>query len=117
MERGRKKIITGTATKFRSMIGSEQLRHLFIYHVRADTELDDVRDYIKEELNREVKALVKVSNKDARNQSFRLTVSATDYDGLEDSEVWPEGIKVRRFIFPPRDRVKAAESDHSTGYK
>ena len=40
-----------------------------------------------------------VSNNEAKNSSFKLTVPVSEFDKLFDSSVWPEGISIRRFRF------------------
>lgn len=113
-ERSKRKYVTGTAANFRSMVGSEIQRHLFIYNVSPDAILEDVKDYITQEKGVEVKELLKLSKAESRNQSFRLSVKEKDYACLNDPAAWPDGVKVRRYVFPPRKQsLETSDSDNN----
>lgn len=113
-EKSRRKVITGTASSFNTLTGSEQRRHLFVYNVNPDAKIDDIRDFLKQEGKVEVDELVKISQEEARNQSFRLTVLAKYYDTLNNPAAWPQGVKVRRYVFPPRTRVMEPKATKPT---
>ena len=43
-----------------------------------------------------------VSHKDAKFMSFKATVTTSDYDKVFDSQLWPEGIRIRDYVRPKR---------------
>ena len=59
---------------------------------------DDLKKYV-ESKGFTVLNVKCVSNNEAENSSFQLTVPVSEFDKLFDSSVWPEGISIRRFRF------------------
>jgi hypothetical protein len=78
----------------------EPSRELFIFRVDKSTEIDELKDYLVGK-NVKVRELKCVSNSEAKFKSFRLTVPVSDFKNLFDEALWPEGVRVRRFI-PPK---------------
>ncbi len=41
--------------------------------------------------------LVRMSHDDAKYNSFKLTVPVTEFEKLLEPDVWPSGVRIRRF--------------------
>lgn len=75
-------------------------RHLFIYRVDQSVHADNIQEYL---ISRQfqVRELVCMSNENARYKSFKLTVAIDQFRLLFDENLWPCGVRVRKFN-PPR---------------
>lgn len=94
----RRKVITGTKGNVGSFKGApEPSRDFFVSRVATDVSTTDIRDYLTER-DISVRLLDKVSHEDAKFQSFKLTVPVSSVKDLLSDDVWPCGVKVRRYI-------------------
>ena len=75
----------------------EPSRDLFIYWVDTATALEDLKQDIVDHCF-SLRSLEMMYKPDAQWKSFKLTVPRSQFDHLFDSNVWPEGICVRRFF-------------------
>ena len=94
--------MTGAGTKqgeHRVKGPPEPQRQLFIYRVDRQTETEDLKTFIQQA----VCSLDCVSKGDSKHKSFKLSVSLSQFKRLFDEQMWPEGIRVRRY-YPPKDR-------------
>ena len=103
-ENKRRRVITGTARgqERRAQGGApDPSRHLFIYRVSTTTLISDliVRTFPKWVFT--VRDLQCLSHDNAMFKSFKLTVPKSEFADLFDGNIWPQGIRVRKFI-PPR---------------
>ena len=99
----RKKIIRGNASSSGSVRGGpEPDRHLFIFRVDKSTDIEELNDYIAGH-GFTVRCLERVSNPEAKFQSFRLTVPLPEYGKLFEASLWPEGIGIRKFVLSKKD--------------
>ncbi len=75
-------------------------RLLFIYRVAKDTDADEIKNFL---VARQftVRDFVQTSNENARFKSFKLTVPVSEFGKLFDENLWPAGVRVRKYI-PPR---------------
>ncbi len=75
-------------------------KHLFIYHVDKPTDGDSIKNFL---VARQftIKDFVQTSHDNAFCKSFELTVPSTEYGKLFDANLWPAGVRVRKFT-PPR---------------
>lgn len=95
--------ITGSGgSSLNSLASVDPNRHLFISGVSADTKEDDLKSWITN-LNVDLKHFEKLQPSPKRppgstSQSFRITVSLTDWEKVIMPESWPNGIRVRRFF-------------------
>ena len=98
----RKNIIYGTA-KGGNIIGGlpgVKTRHLFIYYgARKKTSADSIITFLIENDITVFNADV-VSNKLATYKSFKVTIPADQKGVACLPSIWPEGIRVRDFIYP-----------------
>ena len=79
----------------------EHSRYLFIYRVSPDARLEDLRTYI-EHVGVTIRKLVCMSNDNAVFKSFRLTTTVEHFNKLFQSDIWPVGVRVRKFVSPRR---------------
>ena len=86
----------------------ERNRDLFMYRVDSSTELQHLRDYL---LDRNIKviSLECVSKPGSKYKSFKLSVPLSEFQGLFDSNLWPNGVHVCKFI-PPRPKSSVDNS-------
>ena len=71
-------------------------RDLFVYRVEKGTDPSDLADYMKDN-GIVARSIQKVSNAEAKFDSFRVELKVTDVNDVMDTEFWPVGICVRRF--------------------
>ena len=114
-ENRRKRIITGRRNagggRFRG--APEAGRDLFIYRVHTDTVATDIHELVKS-VGYDVLRLECVSNPNAKFKSFRMTVPASQYSKVHsESFPWPMGVRVRRFVQPPKSRQPAQQNLHA----
>ena len=96
------KIIRGTATPSSGLTGApEPSRHLFVYRATQETTVSDLENFAVDK-NFTVRNVECMSNQNAKFKSFKLSVPMSEFDRLFEDDLWPEGIRVRRFI-PPRN--------------
>ena len=94
--------MTGVGTKHsdhRVRGAPEPERQLFIYRVDRQTVTEDLKIYIQE-AGITVCSLACVSKEDSKFKSFKLSVPLSQFKRLFDNQMWPEGIRVRRFYMP-----------------
>ena len=101
-ENKRRRVITGTARgqERRAQGAPEPSRHLFIYRVSTTTLTSDLSQDVSE-MGFTVRDLQCLSHDNAMFKSFKLTVPKSEFADLFDGNIWPQGIRVRKFI-PPR---------------
>jgi hypothetical protein len=97
-----RKVITGKVKGEGAKVrgAPEPSRHLFIYRVDKSVNDSDMKDYVNEQ-GVTIQSLACVSHPSAKYKSFKLTVPISEYERLFSDEMWPEGIRVRKYI-PPR---------------
>jgi hypothetical protein len=72
-------------------------RDFFIYRVDNDTSTDDIIDFLNDNTIA-FRDVIQMSKIGSTYKSFKLVVPMTEYDKVVDEDLWPEGIKVRRFL-------------------
>ncbi len=91
------KVITGNVTSSKTFRGApEPDRQLFIQRVRKEVTETDVKAYLVAK-DFTVRDLVRMSHDDAKYNSFKLTVPVTEFEKLLEPDVWPSGVRIRRF--------------------
>ena len=102
-EQRRRNIITGRASlrpSANSFKGApEPRRDLFIYRVDRDTTTSDLSTYIKD-LGFNIRSLDCVSNDMAKFKSFKLSVPVSEFKDLFNENLWPYGVRVRKYVTP-----------------
>ena len=95
----RHKIITGSANQRTGTFkgAPEPNRDLFIFRVMRDATVDDMKQYLASE-GFHVKSLHLVSHPESKFQSFRLSVPASEFKDLFNDTLWPEGVRIRRYV-------------------
>ena len=90
-------------------------KSLFISRVEKETTLDDLTSYINDlRLDVKVDKIELISHVNARCNSFRLDLSARDFEKLMNPDLWPDNTCVRRFHWPRSsgtESVKAPAAD------
>ena len=76
----------------------EPSRHLFIYRVCHDTDVDGMRELLDNQNDSfTIRDLQCISNDNAMFKSFKLTVPMSEYEALFNENIWPDGIRVRPY--------------------
>ena len=97
-----RRVVVGANRGVDSFTGApEHSRDLFIYRVSPDARLEDLRTYI-EHVGVTIRKLVCMSNDNAVFKSFRLTTTVEHFNKLFQSDIWPVGVRVRKFVSPRR---------------
>ena len=99
--------VTGTSSSSKLKGAPEPSRDLFVYRVEKGTEIGDIEEYLTSK-HTSCRSVAKVSNPDAKFDSFKVEIKASDMSHLLDANFWPMGICVRRF-FKPRVNNSAEE--------
>ena len=88
--------VTGTAASSKLKGAPEPSRDMFVYRVVKNTSVESLTEYIAEKgiIARDV---TKVSNAEAKFDSFRVEIQISDVYTMMTPEFWPNGICVRRF--------------------
>ena len=100
-DKRRKNTIYGTA-KDGNIIGGlpgVKTRHLFIYGARKETSTDAIKTLLTENDITVFSAAV-VSNELATYKPFKITIPTHQKGDACLHSIWPEGIRVRDFIYP-----------------
>ena len=85
------KTLTGMATSKDTLMAARNgnsVRELFVSRVSKEVKLDDLKNYV-ESKGFTVLNVKRVSDNEAKNNSFKLTVPVSKCDKLFDSSVWP----------------------------
>ena len=99
-QRRQYKIIKGKTTAGLSFKGAPVPdRHLFIHRVDSTVSISDVNDHLVNN-NFTVRKLECVSHDMAKYKSFKLTVPVDQFSKLFDEDLWPEGVRVRKYSQP-----------------
>lgn len=99
------KVITGNAPGgTRSFKGApEPSRSLFVYRVDQNTETQDLKSHLRD-MDIEVRLLECVSHRDSNFKSFKLDVPVSVVDEFLNGDVWPQGVRIRRFFSNRKDQ-------------
>lgn len=110
MERTGKAVINSD-TKFKA---AENRIPLFISNVNKDASEMDICEYVQSKTNEKV-TMEKIRMKtDRPYNAFKMYVSKHKLDLYLDDNLWPDGIRFRRFVHF-RKRVSTVENNQSTG--
>ena len=105
MNNRKAKVVTGVGTKrsdHKVRGAPEPERQLFIYRVDRQTLTEHLKIFIQE-AGITVCSLECVSKENSKHKSFKLSVPLSHFKRLFDDQMWPEGIRVRRY-YPPKGR-------------
>ncbi len=101
-EKRRQKTVTGTVSTTCGFAGApEPSRDLFISRVQPSVTEDDVRAYLNSK-GVSFNGLSCTSHAESKYKSFRLSVPASNEDDMLRDDIWPSGVRVRRYIVPRR---------------
>ena len=78
-------------------------RDLFISRVTKDCNVKVIEDYLSSK-DFTIHELKCVSHIDAKFQSFKLTVPLSQFPKLFNEDLWPAGIRIRKYITPRESR-------------
>ena len=103
-ESRQKRVITGMCHSDSVKGAPERTKDLFIYRVDPSTDLNHLRQDIQ---NRDfnIHNLERISKPGSKYSSYKLTVPMSQFGRLFDSDIWPNGLHVQRFVPPQKDRV------------
>ena len=95
-----RKTTTGTRKQNGALRGAKRTVDLYIGRCDDGVNEDDMKDYIKNELNIESLKCEKLSTRIPLSTAFKVTVKLEDRPHLLKGDSWPEGIICRRFYSP-----------------
>ena len=95
-------VVTGTSGIGNFRGGPPPLRDFFLYRVMKPATADDVAECLR---SHEIKcdSVLRVSNEEARFCSFKLSIPITDIKKVMEPDVWPEGVRIRKFTSRPNN--------------
>ena len=70
---------------------------LYIGNCDSSINKDILNDYIKKEVEVNIKDCVELRSNNKYNKSFKITINRPDRDKLLSSSIWPEGIICRKY--------------------
>ena len=94
--------VTGIASSNKIKGAPEPSRDMFIYRVVKNTDVDAMTDYLAEK-GIQAREVTKVSNAEAKFDSFRIEVPVSDVRAMLTPEFWPNGVCARRFYARKND--------------
>ena len=98
--RKRRNIVTGKATSNNFLKGApEPSRDIFVYRADKSTTVDMIQSHLIEKGIMPVNSVC-VSNPDAKFKSFKISVPVSQCNAMFNPDIWPEGIRIRRFYHP-----------------
>lgn len=89
--------ITGTA-QGTNLKGVKQYRHFHLYRLSPETTTKDIIDYLKTQ-NIDAKCEKLVSKYPDEYSSFKLSVEESHQIAIENTQLWPAGARINRFLF------------------
>ena len=90
-------IVTRTVGKAKFRGGPPPVRDFFVYRVLKPATDEDIKDFLcSNEIT--VSDVKKISNVEAKYCSFKVSVSLNDVDKVLKPNIWPEGVKIRKFV-------------------
>ena len=93
----RKVAVTGSRTSHGRLKGApEPSRHIFVYRLDKCVSDKDMSSYMTE-YDVMARKVEKVSNSDAKYNSFKVEIKISDLTKVLDGAFWPMGICVRRY--------------------
>lgn len=96
--------ITGKKSNINNFKGApEPKRDLFIYRVDASTECEHIRNHVVDQ-DIVVHNIERLSHESSMFRSFKLTVGVSDYKRLLSDDIWPTGVRVRKYNMPRGSR-------------
>ena len=101
-ERRRNKVIHGASTSLISRLrggpDAKDLSDIFVYHVACDSTIGDAKSHLKQQEIPVQQIRINITlNKDSMYKSFRVIAPGTYKDMLMSPEVWPVGVKARKY--------------------
>ena len=102
LERRIRQVLTGTAVEGSLKGAPPPSRDLFLYRVDKTTVADDVKSYLTQN-NIHYVNVYQTSNAESKFKSFKITVPFNVVGKLMKADMWPEGIRIRKFIQPKKD--------------
>ena len=72
-------------------------RDFFISRVDKSTNIDDISNYITNDIGFDLKEITLISHPESYFCSYKMSISSKDCDRIFDVNIWPEGVKVQRF--------------------
>lgn len=104
--KSKKRTVTGKLQNCAILGAPEPGRDAFIYRVHSQVDTEELEQYIREQ-KFDIKAIKCVSREESKFKSFKLTVPVSQFARLFDENLWPAGIRVRKFVtkrkFPGED--------------
>lgn len=114
-ENRRRNVIVGTGSAISGVKGApEASRDIFIFRLHETTTHEALETFIKKK-GCEVRNLARVSNDNAKYKSFRLTVPKSQFAKLLSDTEWPEGVSVRKYFPPKKNREDSIYQESKWG--
>lgn len=107
------KVITGkTPTNGNFKGAPEPDRYLFIHRVDKTVDSSAIKDHLCKN-NITVRDLVCLAHDEAKYKSFKLTVPVHQFSSLFDENLWPNGVRVRKYTPPRSHYADASGNEHA----
>ena len=84
-------------TTLKTVKKSERIYAMFVTRFAPDVSCDDIVSFVKEQKGIELKKCEKLKTKHDSYASFYIAVNESEYDVINNDELWPEGIYFTRF--------------------
>ena len=90
-------VIVGKGSSSASVKGApEPSRDAFLYRIDKETNSENLVDYLSDK-NITVRQVVCMSKQESAFKSFKITVAVSNFSALFDPNLWPEGVRIRKF--------------------
>ena len=93
----RRVVVTGKDNNQRVRGAPEPIRELFIYRVHPETTTEALKNYVSDK-GFSIGHLECISNSEAKFKSFKLSLPISEFNRTLDENMWPSGVRVRRFF-------------------
>ena len=88
--------------------------HFCVGKFKINTTTDQIKELVKEVCNgNEALEVEEIELKHDYHKLFRVCVEDKFNENMQDPAQWPEGIKIKRFFFPPKNRNKTSNSTNN----
>ena len=78
--------------------GVQETKDLYVGRCNPTVKDDDIKKYIKEEMETDVISIDVISKSDSPVKAFKVTLKSKDIEKLLDANLWPENIRVRKYF-------------------
>jgi hypothetical protein len=107
-QRRKTRPIVGTGASNSIRGAPEPCKDIFVYRLASDVVTENVKCFMNEN-DVDVRAVVQMSKSESLFRSFKVSIKKSDLSKVLQSDFWPEGVNVRRFWEPRKERPQSWE--------